>query len=73
MPHRTHDADRAGASSLAAPTVLGGTPKHRADSLLFGSRPKKPRNMAVGTKRLEAIAKAAQFQRALKRLPLASW
>src|SRR4051812_41838360 len=40
-PHHSHDADKTGASTSAAPTVAAGAPKCRADARQFGSRPEK--------------------------------
>jgi hypothetical protein len=71
-PRRPHGADKAGAGASAALTAPGGAQKRRAGSLLFGSRPKKPKNTAAVTKRQEAAAKAAQFQKAPKQPPMVS-
>nr|XP_040251746.1 uncharacterized protein LOC120968818 [Aegilops tauschii subsp. strangulata] len=60
-------ADKAGARSSAAPTAPGGAPKRRADTLMFGSRPKKPKSSTATTKRLEAAAWAAQAPLSLER------
>ena len=49
-PHRPPVAKQAGTSSSAALTAPGGAPKRRADSFLFGSRPKKAKNTAAVTK-----------------------
>nr|XP_020163246.1 uncharacterized abhydrolase domain-containing protein DDB_G0269086-like [Aegilops tauschii subsp. strangulata] len=56
----------AGASSSAAPTAPGGATKRRAGLQLQGGRPKKPKGSATATRREEAAAKAARFQRAPK-------
>nr|XP_020156939.1 translation initiation factor IF-2-like [Aegilops tauschii subsp. strangulata] len=71
-PRRAHGANKAGASSSSTPAAPGGAPKRRAGSLPFGSRPKKPKNTAAATKRQEAAAKAAQFQRTPKQPPTVS-
>lgn len=71
-PRRTDGADSVGASSAAAPTAATGVPKRRADAGLFGSRPKKPKTSATATKRQEAAAKAALFQKGPKQRPMVS-
>nr|XP_020149765.1 uncharacterized protein LOC109734989 [Aegilops tauschii subsp. strangulata] len=71
-PRHNRGAERAGASSSAAPTAPGRAPKRRADAGLYGSRPKKPKNTAATTRWQEAAVKAAQFQKAPKQRPMVS-
>ena len=69
---RGHHTNKMGAGSSAAPTASAGALKRRAEGMLYGSRSKKPKTSAAVTKRREAAAKAARFQKAPKQPPMVS-
>ena len=51
------------AGPSAEPTARGGTRKRKQGAALFGSVPKKAKNPTAVTRRKEAAAKAAKFQK----------
>ena len=65
-PRHQPGAGQPGASSAAAPDAQGGAKKRRAETSLFGSRPKKPKGLAAATERDEAVAKANRFRKVVK-------
>ena len=71
-PRHTRGADKAVAGSSAAPTAQAGTRKRKQGAALFGSVPKKAKNPTAATRRNEATAKAAKFQKLPKAPPMVS-
>ena len=53
-------------------TTRGGTRKRKKSAVLFGSVPKKAKNPTATTRRKEAAAKAAKFQKLPKAPPMVS-
>ena len=66
VPRHQPGAGQSGAGSSAPPDAQGGAKKHRAGTILFGSRPKKPKGSAAATKRDEAAAKANRSRKVVK-------
>nr|XP_040258112.1 fibrous sheath CABYR-binding protein-like [Aegilops tauschii subsp. strangulata] len=60
------------AGSSTVPTAQAGSRKRKQGAALFGSAPKKTKNPAAATRRKEAAAKVAKFQRLPKAPPLVS-
>ena len=65
-PRHQPGAGQSGPSSSTAPDAQGGAKKRRAETSLFGSRPKKPKGLAAATERDEAVAKANRFRKVVK-------
>ena len=61
-----------GVGPSAGPSARGGKRKRKQGTALFGSMPKKPKNPTVTTRRKEATAKVAKFQRQPKVLQMVS-
>jgi len=71
-PHPARGAGRADAGPSVEPTARGGTRKRKQGVVLFGSAPKKTKNSTAATKRKEAAAKAAKYQKLPKAPPMVS-
>ena len=71
-PRPTRGAGKADAGPSAEPTARGGTRKRKQGVVLFGSAPKKAKNPTAATRRKEAAAKAAKFQKLPKAPPMVS-
>ncbi|XP_044409736.1 uncharacterized protein [Triticum aestivum] len=62
-PRPPRSTANTGADPSTGPPARGGKHKRKQGAALFGSAPKKPKNPAAATKRREAAAKVAKFQR----------
>ena len=71
-PRPSRGAGKADAGPSAEPTARGGTRKRKQGAALFGSAPKKAKNPTAATRRKEAAAKAAKFQKLPKAPPMVS-
>ena len=71
-PRPSRGAGKADAGPFAEPTARGGTRKRKQGAALFGSAPKKAKNPTAATRRKEAAAKAAKFQKLPKVPPMVS-
>ena len=71
-PRHMRGADKVVVGSSAAPSAQAGTRKRKQGTALFGSLPKKAKNPTAATRRKEAAAKAAKFQKLPKAPPMVS-
>ena len=69
-PRPARSTANTGAGPSTEPPARGGKRKRKQGVSLFGSTPKKPKNPAVVTRRREAVAKVAKFQRQPKVPPM---
>ena len=71
-PRPAGGAGRADAGPSAEPTARGGTPKRKQGTAFFSSVSKKAKNPTAATRRKEAAAKAAKYQKLPKAPPMVS-
>ena len=71
-PRPARAAGRSDAGPSVEPTARGGTRKRKQGAILFGNTPKKAKNPAAATRRKEATAKAAKYQK-LPKVPSMVW
>ena len=71
-PRPSRGAGKADVGPSAEPNARGGTRKRKQGTALFGSVPKKAKNTTAVTRRKEATAKAAKFQKLPKAPPMVS-
>ena len=71
-PRYARGAGKADVGPSTEPTARGGTDKRKQGIVLFGSAPKKTKNPTAATRRKEAAAKAAKFQKLPKAPPMVS-
>ena len=71
-PRPARGAANTGAGPSTGLAAQGGKHKRKQGTALFGSAPKKPKNSAAATRRKEAAAKAAKFQKLPKAPPMVS-
>ena len=62
-PRPARSMANTGAGPSTRPSARGGKCKRKQGAALFGSAPKKPKNPAAATRRKEAAAKVAKYQR----------
>ena len=71
-PRPARSSATTGAGPSSGPLARGSKRKRKQGTALFGSMPKKPKNPTVTTRRKEATAKVAKFQRQPKAPPMVS-
>ena len=71
-PRPARGTVNAGAGPSTEPTARDGTRNRKKGVVLFGSAPKKAKNPTAATRRKEAAAKAAKFQKLPKAPPMVS-
>ena len=68
----TRGAVNTGTGLSTGPSTQGSKRKRKQGAALFGSVPKRPKNPAAATRRKEAAAKVAKFQKLPKAPPMVS-
>ena len=71
-PRPSRSAGKMDAGPSAEPTARGGTRKRKQSAALFSTAPKKAKNPTAATRRKEAGANAAKFQKLPKVPPMVS-
>nr|XP_020160617.1 uncharacterized protein LOC109745887 [Aegilops tauschii subsp. strangulata] len=71
-PRHARGTGKADAGPSVESAARGGTRKRKQGVVLFGSAPKKTKNPTAATRRKEAAAKAAKFQKLPKAPPMVS-